>query len=521
MKKPLSFLVVLSLCVSLLLPLGALAEKTEEPYEMTIWMPFLHSAFMSSYDEVKCVQEIAAKTNVKVKFVHPPVGQETEAFNVMVASGDYPDAIYYRWSDYPGGLTKAIQDGLLISLTPYEEQLPNLMAMFKEYPEIDVQARLDDKTLPWMPAAANDLRRRAFAGTLVRQDWLDKLNLKMPTTVDEFKAMLVAFKTGDPNGNGQADEIGLVDDKTAAFIKSLSTAWGIRDKWMIDPATGKVTYGPIQSAFKDYLKTMNEWYAQGLIDPEFASVDSKMRDAKISSSTAGVFYGNTATFEKFVKLIVGEVPEVDWEGMPYLLGPAGVDYAYDENRVRLVWGQGVGVTTGCKNVEAVLRFLDYAYSKEGYDYYGWGIEGESYTKENGVYTLTEAITNSPDGLPTTSAIVRYAFGNNGFAKVHNFDFWKATELNNKAAVDANELWFTADNTLLLPLLNLTETESKKLAAIMNEVDTYFNENFFRFIMGTESLDNFDKFVSTIKQMGIDDAIAIQQGAYERYLSKKN
>ncbi len=520
MKKSLSFLLVLSLLFSLMLPLCALAEKTEEPYEMTIWMPFLHSAFMSSYDEVKCIQEIAEKTNVKVKFVHPPVGQETEAFNVMVASGDYPDAIYYRWSDYPGGLTKAIQDGLLISLTPYEDKLPNLLAMFEENPMIAAQARLDDNTLPWMPAAANDLHRRAFAGTLVRQDWLNKVGLKMPTTVDEFKAMLVAFKNGDPNGNGKADEIGLVDDKTAAFIKSLGTAWGVRDKWMIDPATGKVVYGPIQAAYKDYLKTMNEWYSEGLIDPEFASVDTKMRQAKISSNIAGVFYGNTADFEKYVKLLSGEVPEVDWEGMPYLLGPAGVDYAYDENRVRLVWGQGVGVTTDCKNVEAVLRFLDYGYSKEGYDYYGWGIEGESYTKENGVYKLTDIITNDPDGLPTTGAIVRYAFGNNGFAKVHNLDFWRATELNNKPATDANELWFGADNTLLLPLLNLTESESKQLASIMNEVDTYFNEYFFKFIMGTEPLENFDKFVNTIKQMGIDDAIAIEQGAYDRYQNKQ-
>lgn len=518
-KRGLSLLLMLCLVCSLL-PIAALAESGEEVYEMTIWMPFNHSDILRSYDEVKAVQEIAEKTGVKVTFIHPPVGQQVEAFNVMVASGDYPDAIYYRWSDYPGGLTKAIEDGLLIDLTPYEDQLPNLMSVFEENPIIDAQARLDDGRLPWMPAAATELRRRAFAGVIIRQDWLDALSLEMPTTIDEFKEVLVAFKNSDPNGNGEADEVGLVDEKTAPFIKALGTAWGVRDKWMIDPETGKITYGPIQPAYKDYLATMNEWYAEGLIDPEFASVDTKMRESKIASGIAGVYYGNTANFEKFTNLMIDETPEVDWEGMPYLIGPAGKDYAYDENRVRLVWGQGVGVTTGSKNVEAVLRFLDYGYSPEGYDYYGWGIEGESYTIENGEYKLTDIITNDPDGLASTGAIMRYSFGNNGFAKVHNYEFWKATELNNQPAVDANELWYTADNSLLLPLLNLTESESKQLASIMNEVETYYEENFFKFIMGTESLDNFDKYVETIQQMGIEEAIAIQQAAYDRYMSKE-
>ena len=333
--------------------------------------------------------------------------------------------------------------------------------------------------------------------------------------------MLVAFTTQDPNGNGEADELGIIDrqKEVVNMLNLLAGAWGVRDSWQIDPETGKIAFGPIMPAYKDYLQEMHTWYEEGLIDKEFASTDSKMYTAKITSSQAGVFQGNTADFEKYVLLLQDEYPDIEFVGVPYLTGPAGKDYATDENRVRLVWGQGVGVTTGCKNIPAVLKFLDYGYSPEGYEYYGWGIEGESYTKENGEYKLTDVITNDPDKLPTTSAIVRYAFGNNGFAKLHNIEFWRATELNNQPSRDANEMWFNANNDLLLPLLNLTDTESDTVASIMNEVNTYCDEMFVKFIVGSESLDNFDQYVNTIVGMGIEEATAIEQAAYDRYATK--
>ncbi|MDR1536583.1 MAG: extracellular solute-binding protein [Clostridiales bacterium] len=498
---------------------AAAPETVEAPYQMTFYMPLLGSNVIASHAEVKAANIIAEMTNVAIEWIHPPIGQEKETFNIMVASGDFPDAIYYRWTDYPGGATKAIADGFLIPLDPYIDQLANLTALFAEIPEIEKQTKLDDGRIPFMPAAANDLRRRAFDGYLIRQDWLDKLGLQMPETITELHDVLAAFKDQDPNGNGEADEIPLIVDKTANYIRSLASAWGVRDSFQLDPSTKKVAYGPIMPSFKEFLAEMSKWYAEGLIDREFASIDSKMADSKIAGDIGGTIRGNTATFERYMNLMTDSVPGVMWRGIPFPTNGGSPAYAYDENRVRLVWGQGVGVTTGSDNPEAVLRFLDYGYSKEGYDYYGWGVEGESYTKENGEYKLTDIITNDPDKLPTTSAILRYAFGNNGFAKVHNFDFWSATELNNEPSKSANELWFTADNSLLLPLLSLTEEESIEYANIMNEVTTLFDEILFKIVMGVDSVDSYDNFVSIAKQMGIDRAIELQQAAYDRYLAR--
>lgn len=77
----------------------------------------------------------------------------------------------------------------------------------------------------------------------------------------------------------------------------------------------------------------------------------------------------------------------------------------------------------------------------------------------------------------------------------------------------------ATNERKMPLVTPTAEESSRYASIMNDVTTFYDEMVNRFIMGVEPMDNFDQFVETIKAMGIEEAIAIQQAALERYNSR--
>jgi putative aldouronate transport system substrate-binding protein len=54
---------------------------------------------------------------------------------------------------------------------------------------------------------------------------------------------------------------------------------------------------------------------------------------------------------------------------------------------------------------------------------------------------------------------------------------------------------------------------------MNDVKTYYDEMLNKFIMGVEPIDQFENFVETIKGMGIEEAVAIQQAALDRYNSR--
>lgn len=74
----------------------------------------------------------------------------------------------------------------------------------------------------------------------------------------------------------------------------------------------------------------------------------------------------------------------------------------------------------------------------------------------------------------------------------------------------------AKNEKWLPVLTQTAEESARFNSIMNDVNTYFNETINKLIMGIEPLDNFDKFVGTLKSMKIEEAINLRQAALDRY-----
>jgi len=71
----------------------------------------------ASWNETKFAENLQKATGIKVNFTHPPKGQETEYVNILIASGDLPDIMWYTWLDYPGGITAAIEQNLIIKLT--------------------------------------------------------------------------------------------------------------------------------------------------------------------------------------------------------------------------------------------------------------------------------------------------------------------------------------------------------------------------------------------------------------------
>ena len=75
-----------------------------------------------------------------------------------------------------------------------------------------------------------------------------------------------------------------------------------------------------------------------------------------------------------------------------------------------------------------------------------------------------------------------------------------------------------DGALYLPNISLTEEETEKRTSIMNDIDIYVNEMVIKFIRGTESLDNWPQFVKNVEAMRLDEAIAVTQAAYDRYIA---
>ena len=143
---------------------------------------------------------------------------------------------------------------------------------------------------------------------------------ELPTTIDGWYEMLVAFRDLDPNGNGQADEIPFEAGQNG--LSYFMPAFDILEGAYIDPDTGKVAFGEYTQNYKSYLETMNKWYSEGLIkdiwneDGSIANADVK--DAAIYADLAGSWMGLSNYWEQRLPQVLEKNPNADFVAFPLI-----------------------------------------------------------------------------------------------------------------------------------------------------------------------------------------------------------
>lgn len=494
------------------------ANNTEpgELKELSYWVEMNPNVVpvAQNLNEVEYFKQLQERTDVKVKFLHPPVGQGAEQFKLLIASrNDLPDVIETAWlSAYPGGPEKAVKDGIIIPLNELiDTNAPNYKAIIEADEELMKQAKTDSGTIYGFHAI-NVGENRGFGGLILREDWLEDLGLENPTTIAEWETILTKFK----------------EEKGAQYPLSLNssqlkggnlfnTAFKIGDSFYLDDS-GNVQYGPLQPEYKEYLTLLNDWYTKGLIDPDFASIDSKAIESNILNGKSGATFGyvggsigkwmKAATDPNF-KLIGAHNPVMNKGEEPMFLG----EYSH---KIR---GGSVAITTSAKDPAAIAKWLDYLYTEEGTTLKNYGVEGLTYEMVDGVETYTDLIMNNPDGLAIGNAMAKYTQANYpgpGLCELPNYtkqyyqleEQRKSAEIYNKYAENAGKH--------AMPPIVATSDESKEQATILTEVTTYLDEKFVGFVTGVEPLENFDAFVEGLKGLGIERVVEIKQAGVDRY-----
>lgn len=471
---------------------------------------------MQDYNSIAAYKELEKLTGVKVKFEHPPAGEEgDQQFSLMMASNELPDVIEYNWSRVPGGAEAYLESGQIVKLNDYlEEYAPNLTKVLDEYPEYRKQISTDDGSIygfPFLRGVEQDGNKEnlTFRGPIMRKDWLDNLGLDVPTTIDEWYTVLKAFKTEDPNGNGEDDELPHhLEIQSNVFL----SAWGLTfDFYQVD---GEVKYGPYEPEYKEYLETMNKWYEEGLIDPEYVVTDGDLLDANITTSKTGSWYGFVAGgMGKYLDLM-NDDPDFELVGAPYPTLNKG-DLPAAGHQTTEFEGIAATITKDNEHIEETVKWLDQGYSEEGHMLFNWGVEGESYEMVDGEPLFTELITDNPEGLPFQEAEALYTragwFGPFVTDPLHQKQLFHHAEQEEAVAA-----WAAAENDILMPFITHTPEESDEIAELLSDIYAHKNTLSHQFINGDESLDNFDQYLETLKDLGIEQVIEIKQAALDRY-----
>lgn len=505
---------------------GVSSENLEQKYADTYpiksetvlkwWMPVNANLTVNADNigKLEFAKELEKRTGVKVQYIHPAVGQSTEKFNLLIASGDLPDIVEYSWGSYPGGPQKAIDDKYIIDHTDVIKKFsPNFAKYLEENPDVDKQSKTDDGRYFGYPLISNDKGLRTSGGIIVRQDWLEDLGLEIPETIDEWYTTLKRFK--EEKGATAAMSFAINHARNGAFIGAWDMIYGF-----YTDGNGNIKYGPAEPRYKDFLATMAKWYKEGLIDSGFAINDDKTVSSNMLNGTTAVTYaglgggiGKWMTAKK-------DDPTYKLTGAKYPVLNKGDKPKFGQfTPIAQVNNQLPAITTDCSDIELAARLLDYAYSDEGHMLFNFGIEGLSYEIKDGYPTYTDIVKNNPDGLSMAAVLQRYSRAGSGGGFVQDIRYLEQYA-GSPEQQSAWKNWRDTDaEKYMLPMLYILTSEQKEYAKLGSSIATYADEMFVKFITGVEPIEKFDEYIEKLKKMNVDRYIEIQQSAYDRYLQR--
>ena len=169
---------------------------TDRPVTLTAWSILNPSQSKSASNaaDLPFYKELEKQTGVTIQFTHPAMGQENDQFNLLIASGSYPDIIEWNWTGYPGGPDKAISDNIIIPLNDLmEKDAPNLNHIIAQVPLIGKLMKSPSGKYYETPYMMIDPSLLIWHGPIMRKDLLDKAGLPVPTTIDERKGSYVGI----------------------------------------------------------------------------------------------------------------------------------------------------------------------------------------------------------------------------------------------------------------------------------------------------------------------------------------
>ncbi len=481
---------------------------SEKPMELTIFSMASGKILDPNWPIFK---QAAEDTNITLNnVVSKNMTDQLQAFNLMVASGDLPDIISMQFSKE---LEKLGLDGGLLPLNDLiDKHAPNLKEFFEKYPRFFRDTKAADGNIYIIPDYYDWYNLRTAQGLFIRQDWLDKLRLERPNTIEEMYQVLKAFRDQDPNGNGLKDEVPYFDRTAVVAAKELIGILGGNISFYIEE--NGINFGPLEPAFKEAVKEAAKWYSEGLIDPELFTRGFRARDYLLMNNLGGAtidWFASTSSYNTN-QAVLDNNPEFAFKP----IAPIEVNGKRLIPDARPTFTAGWSISATTKNPVEAIKYFDYWFSERGRTLTNWGIEGETYEVVNGEKRLTDKVINSgknPLEIMKSETGAMYLIGTLRDAKVEDV---MIKDQDTKDMI--KEYMANGYVPELMPRLKYNDEERKKIYKLQADIKTYVNEMVQKWILGSGDIDtDFAKFERRLKDLGIEEALEINNAAYRRYL----
>jgi putative aldouronate transport system substrate-binding protein len=488
------------------------------PIELTIHLHFADKYVWNDTSPVSV--ELARLTNLRLKNVASKVAtKSSEQFNLLMVSRNLPDIV--AGDALKDNFIRFGMDGAFLPLNKLiDAHAPHLKAFLQKNPQIAQAITAPDGNIYYIPYIPDGQTAR---GWWIRQDWLDKLGLKTPETVKELEAVLRAFRDRDPNGNGKKDEIPWFNGMPEEVYR-LVMLWGARSgiaqtdiEFVVKD--GKVAHPFAQPEFKEAIKNVARWYAEGLIDREIFTRKSRAREQLFGSNRGGMtrdWFASTGSFNQ-PESIPSRVPGFK---LVAIAPPADVNgKRLEEDGRKLVMPDGWAISHTNKHPEATIKLFDFMFSPTGRRLSNFGVEGLQYDMKAGKPVFRDSLLKS--GKPVAPQLRNLgAQIPIGFPQDYEYEAqWTF------ASARAGRDLYIGGGYLMpqFPGVNLSREERAVYERHWPDLKDYMKEMAQNWVLGTKDVDKtWDEYQKKLERNGLSKVTAVMNSAYQRqYLANKS
>ncbi|GAA1379382.1 extracellular solute-binding protein [Luteococcus sanguinis] len=469
------------------------------------------SALAPKYETMSLVQQWKKDTNIDITWDNLPETVYQEKKNLMLASGDLPDALFNT------GLSDAeiVANGTNGTLIPLEGLIdthaPNLKAIFDKRPDIKSAMTASDGHIYTLPAV-EELGILPYPNFLyINKKWLDEAGLPVPTTMAELKAALVAFKKRGSN----VIPLSFRTDSFCANPHDLIAAVGgvpdNNDHRIVQD--DKVVFTAATDGWKAGVKELGQWYKEGLIDSESFSQDDAayLAKGKATPQVLGAFFWWES------KEAVGADRNDDYVLVGVLKGNDGTQRASVANNQEINRG-AFAITRANKYPNATMRWVDRLYDPAMSAQTSWGPIGTTLEKDaQGILVQIPAKAGESEGERRQ----KVAPGGPKVTTAEDFEKVVAPEPRAKERQEICKKYFEPykANDKFPPVL-LSNEELEQVTDPVTDINTLVKEKFATWVVKGTIDSEWDAYVAKLKSIGIDEVTGVYQQAYDRFKSQQ-
>ena len=450
--------------------------------------------------------------NVRIEWQTAPWQDYGEKVLAFLATGDLPDIIWR------GDLKNAVFNygpaGMFLDWDEYKEYMPNYQGYASKYPSLNYLLTAEGERFVINDIEPFDVAQESW---YYNKTMLDDHGIEAPETLDDMMDAMRKIKEEDPAvvpfqtywnlGYTKRIMAQLLEANTSPVFFNKGTG-----KW-------EFLLTSADSNYKELIDLLATMYKEGLINSEIATMSWEQESTAIASNKWAFTYLYSVALENEIYKTT-DLP-IDIKPMlpPAHNGKRNISLTVTHDGMP---GWGYIASAKTKHPELLAAYIDNVVSTKTSELFNWGIEGESFTKdENGNRKFT------PEYLEDTSKLADLGVGDLFDPRyIHLKDRMSEVErqgplgqashfLNNDALKDG-----TVNPWYLQPAPLFTDAENQEITEIMSAINTYIEENEARFILGSKDLGEWDSFVEEANAMGnIERVLEIYNSARQVELSE--